>query len=197
MAPDPTRMIAALNKMFATLPLPTANADPREALRVYCEACAKYSTDDVELAVRQFIEGTVKGVNSAFAPTAPQFVIQMRSNLEYTGKIRAGKNALLEQFKEQERDEEWAAKRTPEVKAHIREMVDGFVNSVDERKKPKTDDEVAKEKEHMRRHDHYYADQFIETESGIQVSVHLARKLGVKLSPADNVDEDGDMGGTR
>lgn len=137
-------MIYALNKMFATLPLPTANADPREALRVYCEACSNYSTDDVELAVRQFIEGTVKGVNAAFAPTAPQFVTQMRSNLEYTGRIRAGKNALLEQFKEQEKDEEWAAKRTPEVKAHIREMVEGFVNSVDEKKKPKTPEEYAK-----------------------------------------------------
>lgn len=185
-------MIYALNKMFATLPLPTANADPREALRVYCEACSNYSTDDVELAVRQFIEGTVKGVNAAFAPTAPQFVTQMRSNLEYTGRIRAGKNALLEQFKEQEKDEEWAAKRTPEVKAHIREMVEGFVNSVDEKKKPKTPEEYAKEMELLRRHDALFADQFLEY-NGLKVSATLARKFGVVISPPDNADE-GDRG---
>jgi hypothetical protein len=188
-------MISALNKMFATLPLPTANADPREALRVYCEACSNYSTDDVELAVRQFIEGTVKNVNAAFAPTAPQFVTQMRANLEYTGKIRAGKNALLEQFKEQERDEEWAAKRTPEVKAHIREMVDGFVNSVDEKKRPKTPEEHAKEMEKLRRHDALFADQFGEY-NGLKISSTLAKQFGVVLSPADDADE-GDMGGMK
>jgi len=189
-------MIAALNKLFATCPLPSANTDPNQALKVYCEACSNYSADDVELAVKQFIEGTVKGVNAAFAPTAPQFVSQMRANLEYTGRIRAGKTALLEQFKEQERDEEWAAKRTPEVKAHVKKLVEAFVNNTDERKKPKTAEQIALDKEMLRRHDQLFADQFMEF-NGVKVSATLAGQFGVKVSPPDNVDDDGDLGGSR
>lgn len=183
-----------MNKLFATCPLPSANTDPNQALKVYCEACSNYNADDVELAVKQFIEGTVKGVNAAFAPTAPQFVSQMRANLEYTGKIRAGKNALLEQFKEQALDEEWAAKRTPEVKATVRKLVDAFVANTDERKRPKTPAQLALEADMIRRHDQLFADQFIDY-NGVKVSATLAGQFGVKVSPPDNVDDEGDLGG--
>jgi len=189
-------MIAALNKLFATCPLPSANTDPNQALKVYCEACSNYSADDVELAVKQFIEGTVKGVNAAFAPTAPQFVSQMRANLEYTGRIRAGKTALLEQFKEQERDEEWASKRTPEVKATVKKLVDAFVANQDEKRKPKTPEQLALEADMIRRHDKLFADQFMEF-NGVKVSATLAGQFGVVLTPPDDVDETGDMGEMR
>lgn len=183
-------MANSLNKMFATLPLPTANADPEEALRVYYETCQGYSNDDVDLAVRQFLSGTVVGHNAAFAPTAAQFAKQLRANLEYQSSQTQKRNMLLEQFREQELDEQWQAKRTPEQRAKVKAMLESFQKGREE----KTPEDIEQEREWLSRHDQFYAEQFMETASGTPVSKYLARQLGSAYDPED---DEGDMGGMK
>lgn len=175
--------------MFVALPLPTANADPDEALRIYYESCQGYSNDDIDLAVRQFMSGTVEGHNPSFAPTVAQFSKQLRENLNYRASHVQKQNMLLEQFREQEKDEEWQAKRTPEMRAKVKEILDSFQKKREE----KTPEEIAEAKEMLIRHDNFYADQFIETDSGIPVSNYLASKLRAY----DPQDDEGDMGGMK
>lgn len=162
-----------MNKLFLALPLPSGNSDPNEALRLYFEVCQGYSNDDIDLVVRQFIAGTVKGVNSGWAPTTAQFSLQLRDNLNYRADQLQKRNHLIEQFKEQELDDEWQAKRTPEMRAKVAAMLEGFKKGREE----KTPEEIAEAKEMLRSHDNFYADQFIETDSGISVSHYLASKL--------------------
>lgn len=170
---NPERATAALNKLFLALPLPSGNSDPNETLRLYFEVCQGYSNDDIDLAVRQFIAGTIKGVNPGWAPTTAQFSVQLRENLNYRADQVQKRNHLIAQFKEQELDEEWQAERTPEMRAKVAAMLDSFKKGREE----KTPEEIAEAKEMLRRHDNFYADQFIETDSGIPVSQYLVSKL--------------------
>lgn len=170
---NPERAIASLNKLFLALPLPSGNSDPNEALRLYLEVCQGYSNDDIELAVKQFISGTVKGVNPGWAPTTAQFSIQLRENLNYRASAVQSKNLLLGQFKEQELDEEWQARRTPESKAYVKSVLD----AIKAKEKTKTPEEIAKAKEDMKKLDAFYADRFEERVPGVRVSSYLIQKL--------------------
>jgi len=161
-----------LNKLFLTLPLPTANADPDEALRVYYEECQGYSNDDVDLAVRQFMSGTVENHNPAFAPTAAQFAKQLRSNLNYRSDQNQRRSLLLSQFKEQELDEEWQKKRSPEAKAFVKEALEALRKKQTER----TPEERQLAQEWLHKTDQRFESQFI-NESGVKVSKYLADKL--------------------
>lgn len=163
----------ALNKLFSTLPLPNANADPNAALRVYVEVCANYSAADAELAVRQFISGTVAGHNPAWAPTAAQFATQMRKNLDYTATQRASRNAMIEQFRQQDDDAEFRKNITPESIAKVRSMVEGFTAKIDER----TPEQIAETQATLAKQDAYYAGDYIEV-GDIRVSRSLAGQLG-------------------
>ena len=185
MAPNPTRLVAALNRMFATLPLPNASADPSEALRVYCEVCAPYTADDVELAVKQFLSGTVSDFNTNFAPTAPRFAKQLHANSEYRAKSVSSRNALLEQFKEQELDEQWRAARTPEAKAKVQSMLDAIAEKQNER----PPEDRAKAKAELERQDHYFAGDFVDGVGGIPISRSLASSLGY-VSTFNSADDD-------
>ena len=179
--------------MFATLPLPAANTSPNEALRVYYEVCQPYSTEDVELAVKQFLSGTVKDFNPNFAPSAPRFAKQMHDNAEYRSSTVASRNLLLEQFREQELDEEWAAKRTPAAKAHVKSMLDAVQEKAGPERKP---EDVAKAKAALEKHDQFYADSFVETPAGLPVSSYLVSQLRDRgLTTFNAADDDAhDMG---
>lgn len=189
-------MADALNKMFATLPLPNANADPAQALRVYYEVCQPYSSEDVELAVKQFLSGTVKDFNPNFAPSAPRFAKQMHDNAEYRSTTVASHNRLIEQFHEQELDEEWAAKRTPEAKAKVQSLLEAAQEQIAPQRKP---EEAAKAKAALQRHDQFYAGTFVETPDGRQVSSYLLGQLrDLGMTTFNAADDDAhDMGGER
>lgn len=182
--------MTALNKMFLTLPLPTANADPEEALRVYYEVCQGYSNADVDLAVQQFIEGTVVGHNPSFAPTAAQFSKQLRENLNYVAEQNQRRNNLLTQMHEQEIDEQWQKRRTPEAKAYVKSVLDAMKAKETE----KTPEELAQAKEDIKKHDAFYAYQFEEQVPGVKVSSYLIKKLGYE-SFDSREEDDFDMGG--
>lgn len=190
-------MATALGKMFATLPLPAANASPNEALRVYYEVCQPYSTEDVELAVKQFLSGTVKDFNPNFAPSAPRFAKQMHDNAEYRSSTVASRNLLLEQFREQELDEEWAAKRTPEAKARVQSMLEAAREAANPQRKP---EDLAKAKAELEKHDQFFAGNFVEASNGQHLSSYLVNQLHDKgLTTFNVVDDDqydmGQMGG--
>lgn len=180
--------------MFVTLPLPTANADPNEALRQYIEACQGYSNADIDLAVKQFLSGSVKGQNPDFAPTPARFVTQLRANLDYRASSIQSQNKLLEQFKDQELDEEWASKRTPEAKAKVQSMLE----AIRDQNKPdkRTPEEIQKAKDDLAKQDQFFADQFIESPSGVPVSKSLAKLLGV-TSFDSREEDDFDLGDMR
>lgn len=177
--------------MLATLPLPSATANPDEAIKVYFEVCKPFYTGDILAAVEDFVNGRVPDVNKAFAPSAPQLAAHVRSLETNRAKFTALENAAKQQLLERDKDADFEAGKTPEAVAHVRELVKGFVDSLDEKKKPKTTDEIAAEKELLRRHDHFFAEQFLDTESGTPVSKYLARQLGSAYDPED---ENGDMG---
>ena len=189
-------MVNVLDKMFSTLPLPAANANPAEALRTYYEVCQPFSTEDVELAVKQFLSGSVKDFNPNFAPTPPKFAKQLRANAEYRAKTNTSHNLLLEQFKEQEKDEEFRAHRTPEAKARVQSMLD----AIKEETVPKrTPEEAARAKAMLEKQDQYYAADFVETPDGRKVSSYLLGKLRTAgyttFNAADDDDHDlGQMG---
>lgn len=178
-------MAAALDKMFATLPLPAANASPIEALKVYYEVCQPYTTEDVELAVKQFLSGAVKDFNPNFAPSAPKFATQLRANAEYRAKTNTSHNLLIEQFREQEKDDEFRAQRTSEAKARVQSML----NAIKEEQvaKPKVD--PAKVKEHLEKHDRVFAGDFYQAKNGQVVSGDLLRLIGVSTYNAADDDE--------
>jgi hypothetical protein len=182
-------MAAALNKMFATLPLPAANASPTEALRVYYEICQPYSTDDVELAVKQFLSGSVKDFNPNFAPSAPKFAIQLRANAEYRASINSSHNLLIEQFKEQELDEQWQSARSPEAKARVQSMLSAL--EVEQKAKPKED--PAKVKARVDFHDSVFGGDFYQAKNGQVISGSLLHRLGFSTFNAAD-DDHHDMG---
>lgn len=159
--------------MFLTLPLPTANADPEEALRAYIEECRGYSNDDVDLAVKQFTSGLVKGVNKGFAPTTAQFSAQLRANLDYQAEQNQRRNNLRLQYQERQIDEEWQHRRTPAAKARVKGMLD----QMKEKARERTPQEIAAAREMLAKLDHHFADDFIEGSSEFPVSSYLARQL--------------------
>lgn len=159
--------------MFLVLPLPSGNSDPNEALRLYFEECEGYSNADVDLACKQFRSGTVKGVNPGWAPTTGQFATQLRENLNYRASAIQSQNLLLGQFREQELDEEWQARRTPEAKAYVKSVLD----AIKTKERTKTPEEIARAKEDAKRHDAFYANEFEERIPGIKVSSYLIDKL--------------------
>lgn len=169
---NPERLVASLNKLFLTLPLPTANADPDEALRVYYEECQGYSNDDVDLAVRQFMSGTVENHNPSFAPTAAQFARQLRSNLNYRADQNHRRSLLLTQFREQELDEEWQQKRSPEAKAFVKEVIDAMKKKEAER----TPEERQMAQEWLHKTDRHFESRYVD-ECGVKVSKYLVDKL--------------------
>lgn len=171
--------------MFLVLPLPSGNSDPNEALRLYFDECQGYSNDDIELACRQFRSGTVKGVNPGWAPTTAQFASQLRENLNYHVRSVQSRNMLLSQFREQEIDEEWQNRRTPEAKAYVRSVLE----SIKENEKKRTPEEVAQAKENIKRHDAFYADQFQERVPGVKVSSYLIEKLGYETFDSREEDD--------
>ena len=175
--------------MFATLPLPNASANPTEALKVYYEVCQPYSTEDVEMTVAQFLAGSVKDFNPNFAPSAPKFATQLRANAEYRSSLTAGRNMLLEQFKEQELDEQWQAARTPEAKAKVQSMLDAI--KTEEQARPPQD--KAKVKAHLEAHDRVFASDFYQGANGQVVSGDLLRTMGIETFNAAD-DDAHDMG---
>lgn len=185
-------MAAALNKMFATLPFPNASADPTEALRVYFEICQPYTTEDVELAVRQFLAGTVKDFNPNYAPSGPKFAAQLRANAEYRAASLSSRHMLIEQFREQELDEKWQDARTPDAKAKVQSMLDEI--TARENARPAVD--AAKAKASMEQHDRVFSGEFYQASNGQVISADLAaqlqRKGFVTFNAAD--DDQHDMG---
>lgn len=158
--------------MFVTLPLPTANADPNEALRQYVEACQGYSNADIDLAVKQFLSGLVKGQNPDFAPTPARFAQQLRANLDYRATSIQSQKRLVQQFREQEIDEQWAGRRTPESQERVKSALDQFKANDKER----TPEEIVEAKEQLRKSDVLFADQFVEVD-GLKVSQSLITQL--------------------
>lgn len=162
---------------------------------MYLEQCSGYSNADIDLAVKQFLSGSVKGVSAGWAPTTAQFAQQLRANLDYRASSVQSHNRLLEQFKEREEDEEWAAKRTPEARAKVKSMLDAIA----EKEKTRTPEEIAQAKAALAKHDALYADEFIESPTGVKVSTHLVEKLRgagyTTFNAAD--DENYDMGDGR
>lgn len=185
-------MAASLNRMFATLPLPNASADPAEALKAYYDVCQPYGADDIDMAVRQFLHGMVKDFNPNFAPSAAKFATQLRANAEYRASINSGRNLLLEQFKEQERDEQWQAERTPEAKARVQSMLDAL--DVEQKAKPKEDPAAVNAR--LEKHDRVFSNDFYTAANGRVVSADLLNNLG--FSTFNSADDDNhDMGGER
>lgn len=187
-------MAAALNRMFATLPLPNASADPAEALKAYYEVCQPYGTDDIEMAVRQFLHGMVKDFNPNFAPTAAKFATQLRANAEYRASINSSRNLMIEQFKEQELDEQWQAERTPEAKARVQSMLDAL--DVEQKATPEEDRAVAKAR--LEKHDRAFSNDFYTAANGRVISADLAHSLGLGITSFNAADDDDfDMGGEK
>lgn len=170
---DPHKAALALNRLFSTCPLPAANATPEEAVRVFFEVCQPFTTGQILDAVDDFINGRVPGINPAFAPTAPQFATHMRLTQKREHDLRSGNIRLLEQLREREEDEEWAAQRTPEARAKVKSMLDAIA----EKDKTRTPEEIAQAKATLAKHDALYADQFVESPAGVKVSTHLVEKL--------------------
>lgn len=159
------------------MPLPSSTSNPDEAVRVYFEVCKPFYTGDILAATDDFTNGRVDGVSQAFAPSAAQLAARIRSIMEARAKYNAMDSHARQQLLERDKDEEFAKLKSPEAIALVKAMVKGFVDSHDEKKKPKTAEEIAKEREQIRRHDEVFADQFIEA-NGIMVSHSLLRSLG-------------------
>ena len=192
---DPIKVASALRRMLATMPLPSSTSNPDEAIRVYFEVCKPFYTGDILDAVEDFISGSVEGVNQAFAPSAAQLAARVRAGQNKRANYNQLENSARQQLLERDKHEEFEKFKTPEAVAAVRELVNNFVASVDEKKKPKKAEEAERELVRLRKLDALFADQFGEY-NGIKISSTLAKQFGVKLSPPDNADEDGDMGGS-
>ena len=191
---DPRKVASALNRLFSTCPLPAANATPEEAVRVFFEVCQPFTTGQILDAVDDFINGRVPGINSAFAPTAPQFATHMRLVEKRQYDLNAGSRLAQKQIEEQSIDEAWAELRTPEAKAKVQSLLE----AIKDQNKPdrRTPEEIQKAKDDLARQDQFFAEQFIESPSGIPVSKSLAALMGVTTyNTAD--DDKYDMGDVR
>lgn len=167
------RVASALRKMLATLPLPSGNANPEEAVKVYFEVCQPYHTDMIELAIQQFVEGKVVGHNKAFAPTAAQLSNQIRVNTEHVASLNRFDRAAREQLQERDKDEAWMKSRTPESRERVKAIVEGFK----EAEKERTPEQIAASREMVRRTDELFASEFVDHGNGVLVSSALQRKL--------------------
>jgi len=86
---------AAFNRLFSTYPQ-FATADFNEVVGAYFDAVEPYETQDVLVAVKNFLSGSAPGHNPAFAPSAPLVGAESRRvmNQRLDSEARQRKRAL-------------------------------------------------------------------------------------------------------
>lgn len=173
---NPITVASTLRKMFATCPLPSANADPEAALRVFFEVLDGHATDAIVDASRAFMAGSVPGYNPAFAPTAPQFVTQVRKIEEDRAKISGLRRKAIEQLTEREKDEQFKDSKSGESRKRVADLAKLTAMGLVPEKKD--DPEYRKRvKEQVAKEDALFSDNFVEQPGGIKVSKYLLKTL--------------------
>lgn len=163
--------------MLSTLPLPTAKANPDEAIKTYFEVCEPFTTGDILDAIRGFIAGTVPGVNPTFAPSSAQLATHIRSLEEARNRSMALHQAARQQLLARDRDEDFEAYKTPDVRARVRRMMDEFEAAQQEAKK-ETPAQMEARLERIRKTDQHFAGEFLTISEQVKISKTLAAKLG-------------------
>ena len=124
---DPTRVTQAFQRLFLTCPLPTAGADPTEALRLFLNECTGYSTEDIEETISQFRAGKVMGQNRSFAPTEPMFADQLRRVSEERHRIDRLNQAARLQLEDRAKAKAFNDGKTAESRARVKAIIEAGV----------------------------------------------------------------------
>jgi len=153
------------------------NKISRETLNVYLKVVSFFNVPLIAEAVERFSDGRVERKSRAFVPSADELATEIRNVRYDQGKYGGMRRDAVKQIEDRDKDDDFAKLKTPATIALVKSMVKGFVDINDEKAKPKTAEEIAKEREKIRRHDEIFADQFIEA-NGVMISHSLLRTLG-------------------
>ena len=151
------------------------NKVSRETVNIYLKAVEWFPVPLIAEAVDRFATGQVDRKSRSFVPSADELATEIR-NVRYAQG--AGQRLLSQgrkQIEERDRDEEIWAERAPESIARVKAMVEAFAEQTSPKKTP---EEIAAAKEMMRKTDAYFADDFVDTGTGVPVSRSLAKQFG-------------------
>ncbi len=173
---NPITVASTLRKLFTTCPLPSANADPEAALRVFFENLDGHGTEAIVAAANKFMQGDVAGYNPAFAPTVPQFMTQVRLIEERSQIGRNLRNQAIKQLEARKQDEDFEAAKSAESRKRVADLAKLTAMGLVPDKKE--DPEYRKRvKEQVAKEDELFADQFEVMPNGIKVSKYLLKTL--------------------
>lgn len=188
---DPYKVTQAFNRLFRNCRLPLNNPnDPDEAKAVaadYYAACEGYTTGAIVDTTEDFLFGRVEGVNRTWAPNIAQFSSHLRSVQSHLNGPRSMHNAAVKQIEQRDHDAEIEAARTPESMARVRSMVEAFEEKIN----PKTrtpEQELAAKIAWERLHKKFEGG-FINVSDQQQISITLAKQLGVIINQGEGVPE--------
>ena len=121
----------SLDRLFRTYPSSNQGETVGEILRnriervkVYLEAISQYETQDIEVAVSNFLAGSAPGHNPAFAPPAPQLAAEVRRVMN----LRAERSALLKRVNALPPPQ---IEHSPESRERIRRMAQGAIQRLE------------------------------------------------------------------
>jgi hypothetical protein len=178
---NPMPVASILRKLFITCPLPSANADPEAALRVFFEHLDGHYTEAIVAAANKFMIGDVVGYNPAFAPTVPQFLTVVRRIEDEQARLQSLHTQAVRQLEDRRADEAFQASKDPESMKRVAELAKLQAMNLSPESKPPTPEELAKRKEAMEKHDQFFADDFVEQPNGIKVSKYLLKTLNYEV----------------
>lgn len=170
-----------------------ANSVSRETVNIYLRAVEFFAVELIAEAVDRFAMGMVDRKGRSFVPSADELATEIRNVRHQQGATSRLISSGLKQIEAREKEEaEIEQARTPEAMQRVRELMEGFKQLVNP--DTRTAEEVAEMKEALRKTDQHFANDYIETESGIPVS----RSLLQSISTYNSADDDAlDMGGLK
>lgn len=189
---DARAVTAALNKMFLTQPLPTANANPIEAAKVYLEVCQPYCTADILAAIDDFKNGKVSGFNKSFAPSAPVFATHLRSIEAKRVRLESIHRDAVLQIAQRDRDDRFHKLKTPASRAKVKSMLDAFNAKMEAKKDERTPEQKVRDAELLRKMETRVPGEFVEHGS-YRVSQSLLKNLKDKGFSVGDPEGDGDV----
>lgn len=191
MAYDAYKVTRALERLFRSCRLPLNNPNDAEEgqklAAMYLEACEGYTTGAIVDTTEDFLFGRVEGVNRTWAPNIAQFSSHLRSVQSHLNGPRSMHNAAVKQIEQRDHDAEIEAARTPESMARVRSMVEAFEEKIN----PKTrtpEQELAAKIAWERLHKKFEGG-FINVSDQQQISITLAKQLGVIINQGEGVPE--------
>lgn len=150
---------------------------------MFFEVCQPFETEDIELAVSQFISGTAENYNPSFAPTAPQFATQVRKIRDYdlyrTSMANQGRAQIAQRDKPQ-------VEKSLESMARVKSMAKELDLSTD---KPNDPAERHKALEELHRQDTMFAADYVENGDGLKVSKRLLGLLNIDVGDPEGRDD--------